>query len=170
MEGHILITGGVGAGKSTLAQTLLRRLGRPVYGFLTVRFPPSGADGSPVFLFPAALPPELRVCGAENRVGICGGAVRRAYPEVFETLGVSLLRAAKPDGVILMDELGFLEADAPRFQAAVLEALHGTVPVLACIKDRPGVPFLEQVRACPGTVLYTVTPGNRAALPDRILR
>lgn len=45
-----------------------------------------------------------------------------------------------------MDELGFLENDAHRFQAAVLAALDGSTPVLAAVKPKD-TDFLRRVRA-----------------------
>lgn len=164
---HILITGSVGVGKSTLIRRLLSCLDRPVYGFETVRT--ERPDGWSFYMFPALLPAGKRVFSDRNLIGRRDErAVGRA--EVFDTLGVELIRAAKPDGILLMDELGFLESEATAFQNAVLEALHGTVPVIAVVKKRDGVAFLDAVRACPQTVLYTVTTKNRTFLADEILR
>ena len=39
----------------------------------------------------------------------------------------------------LMDEIGFFEQDALAFQAAILDALDGDIPVLAAVKAREGI-------------------------------
>lgn len=165
---HILITGNVGVGKSTLVRTLLAALNRPVYGFITLKMPEPGTDKCPIYIFPAGQSIDQRQRSKVNLLAI-RGAEYVTCPEVFDALGVEYIRSAKPDGVILMDELGFMEADAKAFQSAVLNALHGDIPVIAAVKNKPGIPFLESVRRCPNTVLYTVTPENRNALPAEII-
>ena len=62
-----------------------------------------------------------------------------------------------------MDELGFLERDASRFQAAVLAALRGPQPVLAAVKNRDD-PFLRAVRSVPGVRVLYITRDNREGL------
>lgn len=166
---HILITGDVGIGKSTLIRKLLARFPGPVYGFITLKMAEPASNFWPLYMFPAGLKVEERTCTKENLLGI-RGAVKEQHPEIFDTLGVELIRSAGPDGVILMDELGFMESGAALFQKAVLEALHGELPVIASVKNRPGVPFLDAIRSCPDTVLYTVTRENRDALEREILQ
>jgi nucleoside-triphosphatase len=89
---------------------------------------------------------------------------------VFDVLGVRILAdraAARRAGRIVMDELGFLETGAPRFQAAVMDCLDGDVPILGVIKpDR--TPFLDRVRAHKAVHLIEVTLENRAALTDEL--
>lgn len=165
---HILITGNIGVGKSTLILTLLSKLNKPVYGFVTLKMPEPGTDKCPIYIFPAGQPIEIRQQNTENLLAL-RGAECVTYPEVFDTLGTEYIRSAKPDGVILMDELGFMEADAKVFQNTVLDALHGNIPVIAAVKNKPGIPFLEEVRSCPNAVLYTVTPENRNDLSAEIL-
>lgn len=166
---HILITGNAGIGKSTLIKKLLKELQKPVYGFVTLKMAEPGKETWPFYMFPAAQNEAERMCTEENLLGI-RGAKKEHRPEVFDTLGVELIRSAEPDGILLMDELGFMESDAERFQSAVLEALHGSIPVIASVKNKPGVPFLDAVRACPGAVIYTVTRENRDMLPDEIIK
>jgi nucleoside-triphosphatase THEP1 len=93
----------------------------------------------------------------------------RPRPEGFETVGVESLRSLPPDtpagavGLIVMDELGFLERDSPRFQEAVFSAIRGPLPVLGTLKDMCDSvsPFLEMVKAS-GIRLLRVTEQNRA--------
>lgn len=62
-----------------------------------------------------------------------------------------------------MDELGFLERDAHRFQEAVLAALKGDQPVLAAVKNRNDL-FLQAVRGVPGVRVLYITRENREGL------
>ena len=166
---HILITGERGAGKSTLIERLLEACPRPRYGFVT-KMRPAGPDGfRPVYIHPAGDPPAARVFTPGNCVGACDSRTHRPDPAVFDGLGAVYIRAARPGGVIVMDELGFFEAKAEVFTAAVLEALAGDIPVIAAVKARTDVPFLNAVRAMPKAELYSVTPENREALYATLL-
>ncbi len=166
---HILITGNVGVGKSTLIRRLLAALDKPVYGFITLKMAEPGAENWPFYIFPAAQPVSERSCSNANLLGI-RGAVKEHHPEIFDSVGTNLIRSAKPDGVILMDELGFMESGAAEFQNAVLEALSGDIPVIASVKNKPGVDFLDKIRSSPNSVIYTVTKENRDALFDEIIK
>ena len=61
------------------------------------------------------------------------------------------------------------EAEAEAFKQAVLHALGGDIPVLAAVKDRRDVPFLNAVCSEPKAALYTVTPEDREALFAELL-
>lgn len=160
---HLLICGDVGVGKSTLIGRLLKHSTRPLCGFATKRISVPGADGlCPVYLHPAAQAVSERTYGRDNLIGKCDRRHSLRFPQVFDTLGVELLRAPE-DGLILMDELGFLESDAPRFCGAVLRALDGSVPVLAAVKSRD-TEFLRAVKAHPNAELISITEQNRDGL------
>jgi nucleoside-triphosphatase len=158
---HILICGEIGVGKSTLIQRLLAHNARPVYGFLTRRLEADATGRHPVYINPAGA--AKCVYTAENRVGVCGSKFLDVSPEVFDTLGVEYLSAPE-NGVIVMDELGFMEARAALFVQAVFAALDGHVPVIAAVKARFDVPFLNRVRAHPNAQVFTITVKNRDAL------
>jgi nucleoside-triphosphatase len=105
----------------------------------------------------------------ENRIGICNRSEREVNLQVFETLGVRLLEA-KPDGILVMDELGFMEAEAKGFCEAVLRCLDGDIPVLATVRAGDlGSSFLDRVRTHPKAELYSVAPENIDDLYHRLL-
>lgn len=85
--------------------------------------------------------------------------------DVFDTVGVSLLKDTDPCGLILMDEVGVQEESAFQFHAAVLERLDGDTPVLGVVRSKPGI-LTDAVRAHPNVEVVTVTEENR----DEILR
>ena len=160
MEKHILICGERGVGKSTLIRRLLAESTLPVGGFVTRRLPQADGDGMfPIYLHAAALPPEERPYDPEHLVGTCDSRRSVRYPEAFDRLGRSSL--------LLMDELGFLENDAHRFQAAVLAALDGNTPVLAAVKPAD-TDFLRRVRQHPCGEVFYITPESREALYQRL--
>ena len=163
---HIVLTGARHVGKSTLIEKLLAHCTVPIYGFFT-RSTPRREDGfHSIYLHPAGT--SARICTEENHVGDCCYSRRTTNPHVFSRLGVPYLNH-DTDGIIAMDELGFMEAEAPDFCSAVLRCLDGEVPVIAVCKDKPGVAFLDQIRNHPNIRLYTVTTENRDALYDTLL-
>ena len=158
---HILIYGKRGAGKSTLIERLLELCDVPVYGFFT-RSTPRAEDGfHSIYIHPAGV--AERVQEKENHIGDCNGRQRTVHSQVFDTLGVEYLQA-RPDGILVMDELGFMESESKRFCEAVLQCLDGDIPVLASVKEHAGIEFLEQVRSHPNTVVYTLNETNREGL------
>ena len=166
MPRHILLTGARGAGKSVLLRRLLAAADVPVYGFITKREAADASGFHPIYIHPAGMPEQERTHTEENLAGTCDRRVHTVRPEAFNAIGAGCLRAARPGGVLVMDELGFLEAGAETeaFQQAGFAALDGDIPVLAAVKDREDIPFLGAVRAHPNAALYTVTPQNRDAL------
>ena len=162
---HILICGEVGVGKSTLIQRLLAENERPLYGFITKKRDPDENGFHPIYIHPAAV--NERKFEPENCIGTCDRRIHNINLDVFNTLGVAYLKAT-PDGLILMDELGFMEAKAETFTRAVLQALDGEIPVIAAVKARMDIPFLNEVRAHPNSKLCWITPENRDSLYETL--
>lgn len=161
---HILITGDSGAGKSTLIRRLLEAWEVPIGGFMTKKEAKDESGYHPIYIHPAALPQEQRQYREENRIGSCDKRIHDKKPEVFETLGVEYLQTAPPDGILVMDELGFLESRAPRFQKAVLDFLEGERLILAAVKSRADTPFLQALHRHPKAQVYALCPENREEL------
>lgn len=159
--GKILICGPRGVGKSTLIRRLTALYPGPVSGFVTKRETVADAEGLfPIYIHPAACPESRRQYGPENLIGRCDRRRSIHCTPVFDDWGPRLLEGP---GLLLMDELGFLERDAHRFQEAVLAALQGGQPVLAAVKNRND-PFLQAVRGVPGVRVLYITRENREGL------
>jgi len=162
---HILICGEPGVGKSTLIERLLQHTQRKVYGFITERLTTGGGGIGEVYIHPANR--KERQYTADNMVGTCGAFGATGNPAVFDSVGIALLKAPL-EGVLLMDELGFMESEALVFCEKVLYALDGGTPVLAAVKTRQ-TPFLQEVRGHQNARLYQITPDNRDTLYDALI-
>ena len=166
MRKHIVITGARGIGKSTLLRSLLKENTRPLSGFFTKRLEPDATGFHPIYIHHAAA--LQQVCSAHNLIGTCNGRIHHVDSQVFETLGTEYLHAA-PGQLIVMDELGFMEAKSPKFCEAVMNTLDGDIPVIAIVKERTDIAFLNAVRAHRNAALYTLTEENRDAVHEALL-
>ena len=164
---HILICGKRNSGKTKLFERLLAACRMPVYGFSTgIRN--TRPDGyHEIYMFPAGQTDGP--CTENNHIGDCNMMERTVHLEVFNTLGLQLLEA-KPDGIIAMDELGFMESKAQPFCERVLELLDGEIPVLATVKaGGPEMGFLDRVHRHPNARTVQVTRENVELLYAELL-
>lgn len=166
---HILIVGERHVGKSTLIQKLLAYTSRPVCGFITKSLPPDEAGFHPIYIHPAAQAVDARVYTPENLIGTCDTRIHNINQSAFDTFGVEYLSDLPRDGIVIMDELGFMEASSEAFTSKVLATLDGEIPVLAAVKTRTDIAFLNAVRAHPNAQIFTITPDNRESLFDMLL-
>ena len=165
---NVFLTGAPHGGKSTALDRALDLLApRQIGGFRTIKMPTEipGAIGE-VHIIPAFGSPGLHT---GHLVGIRWGNGRfTALPGAFEREGCALLTSIPPGtDVIIMDELGIMEQDAPCFCAAVLAALDGHISVLGVIKPQSS-PFLDEVRSHRKSTVIELTAENRDSLPERI--
>lgn len=152
-EKHILICGGRSSGKRQLVDRLIAECRVPVYGYRS-RVVKTRADGyHEIYMLPAD-GREIPLT-EENHIGDCDTRRRTVNPGAFDGPGVRLLDEAKPGGMIVMDEIGFMEAEAKLFCEKVLSCLDGDIPVLATVKSKgPDLEFLRKVKSHPRAVLY----------------
>lgn len=166
MKKHVLICGERGVGKSTLVRKLLEEIKVPVSGFMTKSTEPDEKGFHAIYMYPA-LGPYTRH-ERDNRIGDCDTKQHLVNPDVFDGLGMELLKTPER-GIIVMDELGFMETQAEHFCGRVLEILDGDIPVLATVKSRYDIDFLNEVRAKEKAQLFMIDKTNRDELFEAIL-
>lgn len=156
---HILIEGKKKAGKTTLIDRVLKETDRKICGYRTAALKTDGEGCRYIYMYPVA---GKAVMTDENLIGITRRKVISVNEEVFETLGVKLLSDIPADGLIVMDEIGYMENGCDRFCAKVKEAFDGDIPVLAAIKDPfKEDPYLEMIRNHPKAELFRLNEDNR---------
>ena len=162
---NIFLTGNTQVGKSTLISRVLEVLpGVETSGFKTITAADvPGAVGS-VYIIPAN--GDAGETGDFSRVGIRLGAGRgrKTYPEVFDRRGVEILENAEKSRLVIMDEIGRMEADSPLFIARVKELLSCETPVFGVLRKEGDTPLQEYIRNSPDTRLFEVTEENREEL------
>ena len=148
---HLLvISGSQGIGKSTLRTRLVAQCTAPQTGFLTHK-----QDDVVV------------LDGISSNIHGIVGKPGQIRADGFDTLGVQALQT--PGKLRIMDELGYMERDALRFQKAVRDALHDGVDTIAVVKDR-STPFLDAIRSDAASLCVHLTPENRNAVTEDLLR
>lgn len=162
---HTLIVGNQDTKRSAFADRLLREShgGLPVCGFQTT-MGEADADGVARIYIHGAVGP--RRYSEVNLVGLCQRQRATAYLDVFENHAY-LLENVPSDGIILMDELGPMEEDAPRFSSAVLACLDGDTPVLAAVRDKD-TPFLQRVRRHPKARCFVMGGDDEALFAEAL--
>lgn len=161
----ILLCGDINSGKSTLIEKLVRDLGEPVRGYITVRMPEDGDGVSYVYLYDASRPPE-RIENAQVIMAFSANGVER-HPEYMSSIAAPILESVPEGSLVVMDEIGTLEDAEERFKAAVMRILSGNYRVLASVKAQ-NTRFLREVRRAEGCELYIITPENRNDLYELI--
>ena len=163
---HTFLQGERNIGKSTVIRKTLDILAekRPVSlgGFFTWK---SGEADPLVYMRPAGKPDEsgvFLIAGFDAGTGRMAGDLR-----AFETEGVRILRGCDGARLIIMDELGKFESDAPLFRQAVLDILAGDVPVFGVLR-LGDAPWLGPIRSDPSVSLIDVNMDNRGDLPLRL--
>lgn len=166
MTEHIFLTGRKQVGKSTLIRKVLNLYTESVGGFFTVR-----TDT----VFPGRFSVHMLQAGTnsapskDNLLFLCGEKDGRTA-ERFDALGCAALGAGRSARLLIMDELGPAEAEALRFQKAVLQALDGEVPILGVLQEADSL-FLQKAAAHPGVTILRVTEDNRdqVSLIEKVL-
>lgn len=167
---NIFFTGERGVGKSTLLKRLLAGKQLNSGGFKTLPFS-HRKIGRGFYLLasqesPLPAPEPNRIIALRSHQG----RIEKRFTTVFETLGVSLLNDCleKDIDLIIMDELGFLENEALKFQQAVHRCLNLAIPVWGVIKPMAS-PFLDSVRERKDVSVFTVTLDNRDQLYHKFM-
>ncbi|MHB8963227.1 MAG: nucleoside-triphosphatase [Saccharofermentanales bacterium] len=163
---HIFITGDIGIGKSTLIGKLLSLYpDKKPHGFYTKKKPVQPDGGCCVYIHPAQ--EAKRHYNKANCIAACAVGHVQIYGYVLDTAGAALLSGIPPMSLVVMDELGFFESEAPAFCSKVLNILDSDCSVIGVVRDA-ATPFLDAVRTRPDVAIYRMTMENRDTLFDRI--
>lgn len=159
---HIFLTGEKQVGKSTLVRRLIQSTERKVCGLKSVSIFENGDRN--VYLFPAA---ETNLT-SEN--GVLGGVCRNhhvveRHPENFDKYGVSLLSEIPSGSLVVIDEIGNMEAEAKLYSKAIVEILERKdILVLGVVQKMARTELAQSIREHKGIRLFEVTPENRETL------
>jgi nucleoside-triphosphatase THEP1 len=163
---NLLLTGPPGCGKSTVIEKLIARIDQSMTGFFTRELRDRGRRvGFSI----------ITLCGKQGvlahersrspvRVGKYGVNV-----EAIDLIAVPSLSASNPTEIVVIDEIGKMECESPRFRETVLKVLDSENPVIGSIAQRGG-PFIQKMRERQDVTLVGVSETNRDSLLEALLR
>ena len=144
VDNNIIIYGARGVGKTTLIKRLLCELDiQDIGGFWTKREEPNKEGVSNVYIHDASK--NDFSFEDKNFIGMCVNQHSAPNPLAFDTYGAEILKSIDVNKIVIMDEIGFFENEAYKFQDAVKEVLSSDKIVIAAIKDK-STKFLDFIR------------------------
>lgn len=151
----LFLTGDIHAGKSTVVDRCLEAYAGPVLGFRSCKL--AAEKGEEVVLADISHPETRHVVAR-----FMPGGPFLFFPEVFDGAGVNILKKIGPAhrGLVVMDEIGYIENDAPLFLKEIERVLALPLPVLAVFR-KDTTPFLQKLHKWPGARLLEVRVDNR---------
>jgi len=167
---NLFLQGPRGIGKSTLLSSVLAEIRADVGGFFVQRLFCRGEQvgfrlvavesGEPYLLNREIGPGELE--DLDNVIVKKTAVGWQRFPGVFETAGVQLVEGARrgKKRIVLLDELGDIELQAPGFRQAVLTLLDGSQRVVGVLKLSDN-PFLRGIRERRDVEVYDLLPATR---------
>jgi nucleoside-triphosphatase len=160
---HILITGSPGVGKTTLIAALVDRLPGTKAGFFTREIREGGLRTG--FMI-ETLDGKTEVLAEASRVGFPRVGKYRVLTESLRSVAVPAM--LKRADIIIIDEIGKMEAAYEGFVPAVLTALSGHPTVMATIAGR-GTAAIEEIKRRADVLVFEVTRDNRDSIAEAIL-
>ena len=118
---NIIVCGCSGSGKTTAIKRILTGAEEPIYGFWTEKLAEDPQTGSaPVYIHGCG---EQLSFAPDHQIGSCKNCCAEKHPEVFDDVGVALLRGIPEGSLVLLDEIGVMEEAAKKFTARLFELL-----------------------------------------------
>ncbi len=165
---NIFLTGPIRIGKSTILQNVLQKINiKNIGGFKTVPLVENGVrTGFAVRSFSG----EERIFAHVDWETPHQFFNYHYDVSVFETFGVSILeKAMQRSDLIVMDEIGQMEAKTDKFQKTVLNCLDSPIPVLGVFQQR-ATWFREILESRRDVQIFNVGNDNRKKLVEKIVK
>lgn len=140
---NIILCGNSGSGKTSAIRKILRFFDEPIYGYWTEKLVPDEDGTCPVVMHGTMEPYTFR-----HLIGSCKAHHATRYPGVFDDAGVRFLSEIPEGGLVLMDEIGFMENEAEEFKKAIFNLLDGNYRVIAAVRDKD-TELLQKIRNHP---------------------
>jgi len=158
---HIFLIGEKQVGKSTVISNYLEKSRKTADGFVTY-WECTEEGVQQLYLAPYAKcrQPDRRLIATKREHGL---EPVHEVTKLFDTYGKSLLENSGKCDYIVMDELGFIEANAKGFIASVMNLIAGNMPILGVVKESD-VEYLCRVRTHENVSLKKVTAKNRGEI------
>jgi nucleoside-triphosphatase len=162
---NIFLTGAPSSGKTTVIKKLIRHLDYPARGFYTeeersgdrrIGFMMNSLDGRHGYLAHQDIKSEFYI---------------RRYGVSIENIEKIAVHSINPEDntIIILDEIGKMECYSEQFRRMAVRALDSPNIVVGTVA-LGGDEFIKNIKSRDDIVIIEVTPSNRNALPDVIMR
>lgn len=158
----IVLTGAIGAGKSTVVQAALRELGWTAPAGFRTHWGGQERGSAELFLEAWGGTPQVI---ARRDDAAAGFPYRLDHATFISHARASLLPCHQP---VVLDELGVVELASDDFVTAIVQLFRAERPVLAVIQQRVLDRWLERIGRDAVTELLTVDNATREHLPRHI--
>ncbi len=163
---NFLVTGPPGCGKSTVIETVVKRMNLPMTGFFTREIREKGhRRGFKI----------VTLAGKEGILALdtLGGSIRVGRYGVdlndLERVAVPSMIASKPDQIVVIDEIGKMECYSSLFRETLIRTLDSPHRVIGSITLKGGS-FIQQIKNREDVSIHAISEHNRDALPDVFAR
>ena len=152
----VFLTGQKGIGKSTIIKKVLEKLKVKKGGFFTEKM------DDKIYFFDIKKIEIFHFDFYDDPIKVA---------KLFNNFGVELLLDSFLESdLIVMDELGFLEAKAEKFRKAVFNIIDSEKHIIGVMKNyKPNI-FYDRLENDEKITVFEVTKENREQLPDKILK
>ncbi len=161
---HLFLTGEKQVGKSTLLQKWLKKTNARTAGFYTCKH--ASDDGHLYVHMLSASKKDTP--GPDNILFDCKNRNASMAAERFNLLGCTILEECRLSDLIIMDEIGMMEADARQFQSRVISILDQDTPVLGVLRKENNISFINNIAKRQDVRVIEVTLSNRDSLARQL--
>lgn len=166
---HALIIGSIGVGKSTLINKVVKKLGKKTVGYRTKKYAGITWDGllDPLFFHQVN---EETDFSRENLLSYSrenGSMVR--ISGAFNKHANEITNEIDDDSIIIFDEVGYIETEEEQWCNANLKILDGDIPVIAAVKNKEGIDYIDTIKKHPKCKVFEITEDNRDKLVDEVV-
>lgn len=167
---HALIVGSIGVGKSTLINKVVKKSGKKLAGYRTKKYAGTTWDGflDPLFFHPVNEEVDFT---KENLLSYSredGSMIRIAG--AFDKHADEIADEVDDNRIIVFDEMGYIETEEEQWCKANLKILDGDIPVIAAVKNKEGIAYLDAVKNHPKCKIFEITEDNRDELVDEVVK
>jgi nucleoside-triphosphatase len=162
---NLLISGASGSGKTSVIRDVTLARKSRIGGFYT----------EPIMAGRMRKGLMIRTLDGQDRM-LASKTVRSPHTlgkfpvdiNALENVGIPALRLAlMTKDMVVIDEIGTLEAMSQRFKETLLECLHSTKPILATVRASAS-PFTDQLKKMPDTQTISLNKSNLNAVKQQI--
>lgn len=154
---NIFVTGPPRSGKSTLIETFVRQVDRPVTGFFTSEIREGGRRVGFAITTLGGKTGILAHQGIKSRFQV---GKYRVNLKDLEQIAVPSMRPSRPGEMVVIDEVGKMECFSPLFKQALVSALDSDYQVIGSIAIK-GDRFIQQVKARDDLLLIPISESTR---------